>query len=310
MKDLAIIIPVLNEERNVFHLYRLLRHVLKDITQDYEVIFVDDGSRDKTYHVLKSIHLNDNKVKVIKFRRNFGKAAALSAGFAEAKARIVITMDGDLQDDAREIPKFIRKINEGYDMVSGWKRRRYDPLGKTIPSKFFNWLTRKLTGVRVHDSNCGFKAYRGHVVKSIKLYGELHRYIPALAYWQGYRVGEIVVKHHPRRHGKSKYGVERLVKGFLDLITVKYITTYTKRPLHFFGFIGLGASGIGVLLGFYLFCQWLVGVGIGKRPLLLLAVLIIMVGVQFISMGLIGELIVINNSDKSQRNYNIEKRLK
>jgi glycosyltransferase involved in cell wall biosynthesis len=308
MKDISVIIPVLNEEQNVGRLYELLREVLKHITLNYEIIFIDDGSIDRTYEVLKHINKIDNKVKVIKFRRNFGKAAALSVGFNETDSKFVVTMDGDLQDDPREIPRFIIKLNEGYDMISGWKIRRKDPLTKTIPSKFFNWLTTVITGVKVHDSNCGFKAYKGDVVKNIKLYGELHRYIPALAYWQGYKIGEVAVRHHPRKFGKSKYGVERLLRGFLDLITVKYITTYTKRPLHFFGNIGILSFILGFIIGFYLFIQWLMGVGIGKRPLLMLAILIMFVGIQFISIGLIGEMIV-NSHDESYKTYNIKEKL-
>lgn len=308
MKDITILIPVLNEEKTIEPLVDLIREVMKKVTKNYDILFVDDGSRDRTFYVLKKIHEKYSNVKIIKFRRNFGKAAALSAGFKEANSKYIITMDGDLQDDPREIPRFLKKLGEGFDLVSGWKRKRRDVLAKTLPSKFFNWLTAKLTRVNIHDFNCGFKAYKTEVVKGINLYGELHRYIPALVHWQGYNVGEIIVRHHSRRFGKSKYGIERLVKGFLDLITVKYLTTYIKRPLHFFGLIGLSFSFIGSLIGLYLIIEWCWGEALSNRPLLLLAVLMVVVGIQLISLGLIGELIVSNS--KSQNNYNVEKKLK
>ncbi|MEA3378602.1 MAG: glycosyltransferase family 2 protein [Nanoarchaeota archaeon] len=308
MKDVTILIPVLNEEKTIEPLVDLIREVMKKVTKNYDILFVDDGSRDRTFYVLKKIHEKYSNVKIIKFRRNFGKAAALSAGFKEANSKYIITMDGDLQDDPREIPRFLKKLGEGFDLVSGWKRKRRDVLAKTLPSKFFNWLTAKLTRVNIHDFNCGFKAYKTEVVKGINLYGELHRYIPALVHWQGYNVGEIIVRHHSRRFGKSKYGIERLVKGFLDLITVKYLTTYIKRPLHFFGLIGLSSSFIGSLIGLYLIIEWCWGEALSNRPLLLLAVLMVVVGIQLISLGLIGELIVSNS--KSQNNYNVEKKLK
>ena len=298
--EISVVIPVCNEEKNVKELYERLSEVLKG---KYEIIFVDDGSKDRTLKVLKSI--KDKRVKVIPFQRNFGKAAGLMAGFREATGRIIFTMDGDLQDEPREIPKFMKKLDEGYDMVSGWKYKRHDPVTKTIPSKFFNWLTAKVTGVDIHDSNCGYKAYKRHVVENIRVYGELHRYIPALAHWKGFSVGEVKVKHNPRKAGKSKYGVERLLKGFLDLITVKFITSYLSRPLHFFGFLGFLSGFVGFVLGLYIvYLRIAFGSIQGKNPLLMLVVLLIVIGVQFISLGLLGEMVV---SSRDNEEYLIKK---
>jgi glycosyltransferase involved in cell wall biosynthesis len=228
-------------------------------------------------------------VRVISFKRNFGKSSALACGFSNAKGGLVITMDGDLQDDPKEIPRFIEAL-ENYDMVSGWKNKRKDPPSKTIPSKLFNTLTRALTGVDIHDFNCGYKAYHSYVIKGINLYGEMHRYIPVIASWKGFSVGEITVDHHKRAHGHSKYGASRLIKGLFDLVTIKFLISYSKRPMHFFGSIGLVVSAIGVIICSYLLMLWLSGTAIGGRPLLMLGVLLLIIGVQFISIGLIGEL--------------------
>jgi glycosyltransferase involved in cell wall biosynthesis len=294
MKKISIVIPVMDEQDNVTELYNQLESVLSK-TGEYEILFIDDGSRDETAKRIKEI--KDKNVRVIQFQRNFGKAAALSCGFKESKGDMIITMDGDLQDDPKEIPRFIEKLKD-YDVVSGWKFKRYDPITKTIPSKFFNWLTKQITGVNIHDSNCGFKAYRRYVVENLDIYGELHRYIPALAHRKGYSIGEIKVEHHARKHGKSKYGVGRLLKGFLDLITVEFLINYTKRPLHFFGSIGIISGGFGFLICLYLVNLWIQSVRIGDRPLLMLGILLIIMGVQFIAIGLMGELMVsLNKTD-------------
>jgi len=300
---ISVVIPVFDEEKNVEELHKVLSGVLKKNKLKYEILFIDDGSRDKTYSVLKKLRKKDKGVKLIKFRANFGKAYALQVGFKRVKGDYVFTMDGDLQDDPKEIPNFLKKIKEGYDLVSGWKFRRYDPMGKTLPSKLFNWLTSYMTGVNIHDSNCGFKCYRKEVVKNIEIYGELHRNIPALAKWKGYKIGEIKVKHHPRKHGVSKYGIERLLKGFLDLMTVKYLMTYNNRPLHFFGVIGLVAASIGAILGFYLYWLWSFGEPMSHHmPMMLLSVLLIVLGVQVTSIGLIGEMIV---SGREKQNLDV-----
>ncbi len=287
MVDVSVVIPVRNEEANVRHLLAALRKVLQCF--EYELIFVDDGSTDSTLSVILSFKTRN--VRVVELRRNFGKAVALQAGFSRASGKYVITMDGDLQDDPVEIPRFLAKLNEGYDLVSGWKVRRKDPLSKTLPSRVFNVLTSVVTGVKLHDFNCGFKVYRREVVKALHLYGELHRYIPALANWKGFRVAEIPVLHHPRKYGRSKYGVSRLFKGLFDLITVRYLTHYSDRPLHLFGAIGLLLFMFGFAAGVYLTYLWFFDVVIWNRPLLILSVLLMILGVQFFFFGLIAEMI-------------------
>ncbi|MFO8016582.1 MAG: glycosyltransferase family 2 protein [Candidatus Woesearchaeota archaeon] len=296
--DLSIVIPVYNEKENIIPLHEQLKRTLKKLDKSHEIIFVDDGSTDSTPGIIKGLKKKDSRLKTVLFKRNFGKAAALMAGWHEAKGDIVLTMDGDLQDDPKEIPRFIKKIESGYELVNGWKYRRHDPLTKTMPSRFFNFLTRLMTGVKVHDSNCGFKAYRKEVVKSLRIYGELHRYIPSLTHWMGFRVGEIKVKHRPRKYGKSKYGVTRLMKGFLDLITIKFLNKFAERPLHLFGPVGILLALIGFIAGLYLVVVWCMGRGIGDRPLLILSVLLIIVGIQTFSIGLIGEIII--NSRKKE----------
>ena len=294
--DLSIVIPVCNEGENVEELYNQLNVVLSRLGKTSEIIFVDDGSIDDTFKKLKAI--KDSRVKIVRFQRNYGKSAALSCGFKKSKGNFVITLDGDLQDDPKEIPRFLEKLNE-YDMVSGWKGKRQDPISKTIPSKFFNALTRYITGVKIHDFNCGFKGYRNYVVENVKLYGEFHRYIPALAHWKGYTVGEIEVEHHPRIHGKSKYGIGRLFKGFLDLITVTFLTLYKKRPLHIFGGVGFLLIFSAMIINLDLISLWVRGIKIGSRPLLMLGILLMVLGFQFISLGLLGEMIANsrNNDD-------------
>ena len=295
MKDLkiSIVIPVLNEEKSIHELYLNLEYVLNTLKDPYEIVFVDDGSTDNTFLILEEMASKDNRVSIIKLRKNFGKAIALNAAFRHVKGDVVITMDGDLQDDPDEIPQFIKKIEEGYDLVVGWKYPRIDPFTKTVPSKFFNWLTCMLTGINLHDFNCGFKAYKKDVIHNISLYGEMHRYIPALAAWHGFKIAEIKVKHHPRKYGKSKYGFSRLLKGFLDLITVKFLTSFATRPLHVFGIPGILSLLFGFFIGLYLLIQkYLRNITISDRPLLLLSVLLILLGLQFISIGLLGEMMV------------------
>ncbi len=291
-RELSIVIPVYNEEKNLTLLHDQLKSITETLTGKCEVIFVDDGSNDDSFSILEKLHRQDSNVKVIQFRKNFGKAAALSAGFAQAKGKIIITMDADLQDDPREIPSFIHKLEEGYDLVSGWRSKRQDPFSKILPSRVFNYLTSTLTGVKLHDFNCGFKCYRKEVVKNLSLYGELHRYVPALAHWQGFKITEIKVKHHPRAHGKSKYGASRLFSGLTDLLTVMFLTKYMKKPLHLFGGVGFLLFLGGLMINVYLAILWFLGQGIGNRPLLLLGVLLMLVGFQIVSTGLIGEMIV------------------
>ncbi len=308
--ELSIVIPLFNEQDSLPPLYAQLTAALGALGRTYELLFVDDGSTDKSFAVLQELHQKDPAhVRVLQFRGNFGKSAALAAGFKESSGEIVFTMDADLQDDPAEIPAFLQKLNEGYDLVSGWKKVRHDPLGKTLPSKVFNWFTRVFTGVDLHDFNCGFKCYRREVIDSIQVYGEMHRYLPALAAEMRFRVGELPVQHHPRTHGKSKYGLERFTRGAADLITILFLTRYLRRPAHLFGAAGFGFSGFGFLILLYMTGLWLAGVRpIGNRPLLTLGVLLTIVGIQFISIGLLGEMMV--RSTAGQRpDYSIKNRL-
>lgn len=291
--QLSIVIPAYNEAESLPVLMVQIRDVLKKHNYTAEIIFVNDGSTDRTHEVLEQIateHKSDNlQINVIHFRRNHGKAAGLMAGFAAAHGEIVITMDADLQDDPSEIPKMLEQLDSGkYDVVSGWKYPRKDPLEKRMFSFFYNRITALFTGVKLHDMNCGFKAYHVEVVKELHLYGDLHRYIPILCAQAGYRVGEVKVKHHPRRFGVSKYGLKRIPKGFFDLLTVLFLTRYLKRPLHVFGMIGGIVAFIGVIIGCYLAVLWFMKGGVGFRPLLMMSVLMVILGVQFFSIGLLG----------------------
>jgi glycosyltransferase involved in cell wall biosynthesis len=294
--DVSVLVPVLNEAGTVEELARRVLAVLDDLGKSGEIIFVDDGSNDGTPQRVRAAHGEDPRIKLVWLRRNFGKAAALCAGFDACRGRIVFTMDGDLQDDPQEIPRFLAKLEaEELDLVSGWKKRRHDPPSKRYPSKLFNWVTRKLAQVDLHDFNCGFKVYRREVLEQISIYGELHRYIPVLASRRGFRIGEIEVQHHPRTYGKSKYGFDRFYKGLLDLITVLFITKYTRRPLHLFGLFGLLFLGGGFAINGYLAVLWFLGEPLGKRPLLQLGVLAMLLGVQVLTTGLIGEMLTHKN---------------
>ncbi|MCI0516159.1 glycosyltransferase family 2 protein [candidate division KSB1 bacterium] len=290
--DISIVIPLFNEAASLTELYEQLTQVLSAGEQKYEIIFVDDGSRDDSFQVLERLHQRDARVKIIRFRKNYGKAAALNEGFGHASGQFVFTLDADLQDDPREIPPMLARLNAGFDMISGWKKKRYDPLTKRLPSKLFNWTVSKAAGIRLHDFNCGLKAYRQEVVKSITLYGQLHRFIPMLAHWEGYRVGEIVVQHHPRKYGKTKYGPSRFTSGFFDLITILFLAKFKKRPLHLFGIAGLISFVIGLGISLYLtFERIFFKAYLSNRPVLFLGILMIIVGIQFVSIGLLGEMI-------------------
>jgi len=307
--DVTVLVPVMDEAGTVRELASRVAAVLDGLGRSFEIVFVDDGSRDGTPERVREAHAADPRVKLVRLRRNFGKAAALSAGFDQARGRILITMDGDLQDDPEEIPRFLEAIEtRDLDLVSGWKEHRRDPLSKRLPSLLFNWVTRKVAGVDLHDFNCGFKAYRREVLEQISIYGELHRYIPVLASRRGFSIGEIAVNHHPRRYGTSKYGWDRLYKGLLDLITVLFITRYTRRPLHLFGAFGLVflAGGFGINL--YLAIRWLGGEYLSNRPLLLLGVLLMLLGIQVLTTGLLGEMITFKNFHRPD-SYSIKERL-
>jgi glycosyltransferase involved in cell wall biosynthesis len=303
-EKISIVVPLFNEEESIPPLFDELKKTVTELGLYFEVIFVDDGSTDNSLNELKKISQKDRRFKYISFRKNYGKSAALQVGFNNAIGDVIVTMDADLQDDPSEVPNLLNKIEEGYDLVSGWKRKRYDPFIKRISSKFFNYVTGVLSGIKIHDFNCGLKAYRKEVVKNIKVYGELHRYMPVLADWQGFRISEIPVKHHPRRYGKTKFGISRFFKGFIDLITVIFTTRYIKRPMHLFGFFGALSFIAGIIVNGYLTILWLSGGYLSNRPMLFLGILLIIVGVQFFSTGLLGEMMV--NNFSSEKEYDIK----
>jgi glycosyltransferase involved in cell wall biosynthesis len=308
--EVSVLVPVLDEAETVAILAEQVAAVLDRLGKSFEIIFIDDGSKDGTPARVREAHERDPRVKLVRLRRNFGKAAALSAGFDQSRGRILITMDGDLQDDPEEIPRFLETLEgQGLDLVSGWKRTRRDPAGKRLPSKLFNWVTRRLAQVDLHDFNCGFKAYRREVLAEIAVYGELHRYIPVLASRRGFAVGEIEVNHRPRLHGVSKYGWDRLYKGLLDLITVLFITRYTRRPLHLFGSVGLLFLTLGLGINSYLAILWATHRAfLSNRPLLLLGVLLMLLGIQVLTTGLIGEMITFKNF-RRRDSYSVKERV-
>lgn len=290
--ELSVVIPLYNEEDNIEPLYLRLKEVLERLGKNYEIIVVDDGSTDGSFESLKRLHTDDPLLKVIRLRRNFGQSAAFAAGFDRSEGRIIVTMDADLQFDPADIPKLLNKMDEGYDIISGWRVDRQDTLlTRRLPSSVANWLISGITRVRLHDFGCSLKAYRREVIQNVQLYGELHRFIPALASWMGVRVAEVPVSHHPRRFGKSKYDLSRTVTVLLDLLTVKFLLRYSTRPMQIFGLLGMISFVVGTIIAAYLsFIRLFLGSPIANRPLLLLAILLIFVGVQLITMGLLGEL--------------------
>ena len=297
---ISVVVPVHDEERSVALLYDELRSALEPLHEPWEVIFVDDGSTDETFSALTRLHNSEQNVRVVRLRRNFGKATALVAGFDQARGETVVTIDGDLQDDPAEIPRLLAKLDEGFDLVTGWKTHRRDPVSRRLLSRIFNRVTSAFSGVRLHDMNCGLKAYRKEVVHGLRLYGELHRFIPVLAHYRGFRIAELPVNHRPREHGRSRYGVERYLRGFLDLLTVSFIGRYGHRPLHLFGGLGLLLGAIGSAILIYLTVVKALGHAIGQRPLLLLGVLLVVIGMQFFSLGLISEMITSHHEERVQ----------
>jgi len=294
-KKLSIVVPLYNEDESLKNLYSEIIKSLGKFSRNYEIVFVDDGSTDKSLEVIKQFARNDRNVKYVSFRKNYGKSAALNAGFARTTGDYVITMDADLQDDPAEIPSLINKLEEGHDLVSGWKKVRFDPFIKRHTSRFFNAVTRISSGINIHDFNCGLKAYKGEVTKNINIYGELHRYIPVLAAWQGYKISEVPVRHHSRKFGKTKFGISRFFKGFVDLITVIVTTRYIRRPMHLFGFLGAIAFLAGFAVSGYLSYEWWAfNKPLSNRPLLLFGMLLMIVGIQFFSTGILGEIMVHN----------------
>ena len=297
---ISVVVPVHDEERSVALLYDELRSAIEPLHEPWEVIFVDDGSTDGTFSALTRLHNSEQNVRVVRLRRNFGKATALVAGFDQARGETVVTIDGDLQDDPAEIPRLLAKLDEGFDLVTGWKTHRRDPISRRLLSRLFNRVTSAFSGVRLHDMNCGLKAYRKEVVHGLRLYGELHRFIPVLAHYRGFRIAELPVNHRPREHGRSRYGVERYLRGFLDLLTVSFIGRYGHRPLHLFGGLGLLLGAIGSAILIYLTVVKALGHAIGQRPLLLLGVLLVVIGMQFFSLGLISEMITSHHEERVQ----------
>lgn len=292
--DLSLVIPVYNEVESLPALLEAIAGALAEIDLTAEVVAVDDGSTDGSFQVLEELAGRYTFLSAIRFRRNYQKAAALSAGFLEARGEIVITMDADLQDDPREIPNLLAALEGGLDLVSGWKKERRDPIGKRLPSKLFNWVTSTVSGIHLHDFNCGLKAYRREVVDDVLpyLYGELYRYLPAIAHWAGYRVGEIPVHHHPRRFGVSKFGSKRFLSGFLDLLTITFVVRFMTTPMHIFGSIGLLCSIAGSAICSYIAFLWFEHGNIQNRfPLLMLGVLLVIVGIQSFSTGLLGDML-------------------
>ena len=303
---ISVVIPLYNEADSLETLHAELARVFGAVVKTpAEFVFVDDGSHDASWEVVRRLGARDPRIRAIRFRRNFGKAAALTAGFQTVAGDIVFTLDGDLQDDPAEIPRFLQKLDEGLDVVSGWKRRRYDPWHKVYPSRVFNWLVSALTGCRLHDHNCGFKVYRRAVLDEVGIYGELHRFVPVLAHARGFRVGEIEVNHRARRFGMSKYGVGRFIKGLLDLVTVRFLTRFGQRPLHVLGGIGLGSLTLGGLGLTYLASLWVLGYRpIGDRPLLIYSVALLGIGLQLLSVGVLAELVTSYNI-QAQDTYSI-----
>jgi glycosyltransferase involved in cell wall biosynthesis len=309
--DLSIVIPLYNEDESLPELAQWIDKVCIAHNIHYEVIMVDDGSKDKSWKVIENLSLQYPNIRGIKFRRNYGKSAALNVGFEAAKGDVIITMDADLQDSPEEIPGLMAMINdEGYDMVSGWKKKRYDPLTKTIPTKLFNAATRRVSGIKLNDFNCGLKAYKNEVVKSIEVYGEMHRYIPLLAKWSGFdKIGEKAVSHQERKYGTTKFGFERFINGFLDLLSISFVGKFGKRPMHFFGTFGLLSFFLGFIILFYLSYIKLVlhVINITDRPLFFFGIVLLIVGAQLFLTGFIAELITRNASGRNH--YLIEKEL-
>jgi glycosyltransferase involved in cell wall biosynthesis len=305
---ISVVVPVYNEERSVELVFDEIRAAVEPLGHEWEAVFVDDGSTDGSFAALTRLHARESGVaRVLRLRRNFGKSAALAVGFRYAIGDVIVTLDADGQDDPAEIPHLLAKLDEGYDLVSGWKTRRRDPWTRRALSRIFNAVTGRISGLRLHDMNCGLKAYRADVVRGLPLHGELHRFLPVLAYERGYRVAELAVNHRPREHGRSRYGPERYLRGFFDLITVTFMGRYRYRPLHLFGGLGLALGATGFAVCVYLTVLWFSGEAIGHRPLLTLGVLLVVVGMQFLSLGLIGELITTQHEERAAAREHAER---
>ena len=314
--DISVVVPLFNEQESLSELTQWIDRVMNENNFSYEILLIDDGSKDKSWEEIERLSVQNKNIKGIKFRRNYGKSAALNVGFEFVKGDVVITMDADLQDSPDEIPELFKMIvNDGFDIVSGWKKKRYDPLMKTIPSKFFNWTTRKMSGIKLNDFNCGLKAYKNIVVKSIEVYGEMHRYIPVIAKWAGFtKIGEKAVIHRERKYGVSKFGIDRFIKGYLDLISITFVSKFGKRPMHFFGLIGTLIFIVGFFAASWLGVEKLLAVHRGERaplvtssPYFYIAITSMIIGVQLFLSGFIAELI--GRSSATRNQYLIEKRI-
>jgi glycosyltransferase involved in cell wall biosynthesis len=305
---ISFVIPLLNEEESLAALHGAVSQSVESLPQGgrpYEIIFVDDGSTDRSPEILQNLYRQDpGHVRVIQFRRNFGKTAAMTAGFARARGEIVVTLDADLQDDPGELPKLLAKLEEGYDLVGAWRSNRQDPVSKRWPSRFANFTISTLTGVKLNDLNCGFKVYRREVVQELRLYGELHRFIPVLAHWKGYRIAEVPVTHHPRRFGHSKFGARRFLRSYIDFLSVLFLTRYLRRPMQLFGLAGTVFAAVGTVIMLYLIGIWLIEGAIGWRPLLFFGITALVVGIQLISVGLLGEMLR-NVTFRAEEEYSI-----
>ncbi|UKJ05769.1 glycosyltransferase family 2 protein [Solitalea lacus] len=316
MKDISVVVPSYNEDESLPELTNWIERVMKENNFSYEVIFVDDGSTDRTWEVIEELERKNDNVRGIKFRRNYGKSAALNVGFEAAQGSVVITMDADLQDSPDEIPAlYSRIVNEGFDLVSGWKKKRYDPITKTIPTKLFNAATRKMSGIELNDFNCGLKAYRYDVVKSIEVYGEMHRYVPVIAKWAGFKkIGEQVVEHRARKYGTTKFGMSRFINGFLDLLSIFFVGKFSKRPMHFFGAMGVLSFFIGFFVTIWLLVEKLVSIArhvpyrdVTNNPLFFIALIAIVIGFQLFLTGFLAELVSRNAPERNT--YQIEKEI-
>jgi glycosyltransferase involved in cell wall biosynthesis len=299
--EVSIVVPALNERRALPSLLEEIEAACSALDRTWEVVVVDDGSTDDSFELVEELAGERPWLRAVRLRRNFGKSAALATGFAYAAGEVIVTIDGDGQDDPADIPRLLAALDDGADLVSGWKRERRDPLPRRLASRFFNRVTSRSAGLRLHDMNCGLKAYRGECARSLEVYGELHRFIPVLASQQGWRVGELSVNHRPRPHGRSRFGTERYLRGALDLLTVSFLGRYQHRPLHLFGAIGLALTVVGLAISIYLTILWLGGEAIGDRPLLFLGVLLIVVGIQFLTFGLLGQMMVAAHRDRVSR---------
>lgn len=304
---ISVVIPAYNEAESLPELHAALQAELARLGESHEILVIDDGSTDGTLEVLRRLHAADPRLRAISFRRNFGKSAALAVGFAEARGEIIVTMDADLQDDPAELPRLLARLDEGFDVVSGWKQNRKDPLSKTIPSRFFNAVTSMASGLKLHDFNCGFKAYRAEAARSLEVYGELHRYLPALSHWQGFRVTEVPVRHHARKYGVTKFGLDRFINGFLDLLSVMFVYSGSRSPLHIFGRVGLGLGLVGAGIMAYFAVIWIRGEWLRVRPLLLFGVVLGILATQFVSLGLLGEMIA--RGQHQHRTYSVRERI-